>query len=172
MSDTMIDPAQKPSPKRRGMKIALAVSVALNLAVLGVVGGLALHGGPDGPGGMGVRDLGFGPFDEVLTPDDRANLRQSLVQKVGTLKSSRQQMMADGAAILTGLRADPYDAVALAAAMDAQAAHMTERLKLGNSVIRDYLVALPPQARHEIADRLEQRMRHGRGDTGDTPPKN
>ena len=145
----------------RGVKIALAISVAINLGVAGLVGGLALNDGPGGHGDKLVRDLGFGPFDGALSPDDRTALRHAIVGRLGDFKSARQLMQGDMAAILTALRAEPYVPGAVSAAIDAQAQHLTDRLKLGNTVVRDYLVALPAEARLRFADRLDRVMQHG-----------
>ena len=48
-------------PSAALMERVLAVSVALNLGVLGMVGGAVLKGGPDGHRPM-VRDVSFGFF--------------------------------------------------------------------------------------------------------------
>ncbi len=162
----MTDPSA--SPSNRGLKIALAVSVALNLGIAGLIGGIAWHGGPGGRGDMMVRDFGFGPFNDALSPEDRQALRQSVMDRAGDIREARRQMQADGANILAALRAEPFDPAALAAAIDAQAGHLGERLKFGSDVIRDHILGLSPEARAAFADRLERRMRHGRDD--DRPP--
>lgn len=161
-------PAPTTAPPRpgRGLRIALAVSLALNLGVAGLVVGSFLHGGPGGRGDPMVRDMGFGPFDEALRPEDRAALRKSLVQHAGDLRAARREMQADASAILTALRADPFDPAGLTSALAAQEQHLADRLRLGSGLIRDFLVALPPQDRLDFADRLEGRMRHGRGEGG------
>jgi uncharacterized membrane protein len=143
----------------------LAVSVALNLAVAGLVGGIAFRGGPGMHGDMAVKDLGFGPFDGALSPEDRDSLRKTLRAHLGDLQSARKQMQVDGLAILSALRADPFDAAALSSAMDDQAQHLGQRLEFGNAIIRDHVLALSGAERLAFADRLEQRMRHGRGES-------
>lgn len=162
----MTDPNQPTvptgGPPNRGLKIALAVSVALNLAVAGLVGGIALHGGPGQHGRMMVRDMGFGPFDDALLPEDRDSLRASIQARSGDIRAARQLMQADGLAVLAALKAEPFDPAALGRALDAQADHLGERLEFGSVMIRDYLLALPAEARLAFADRLEQRMRRGR----------
>jgi hypothetical protein len=145
----------------RGVKIALAVSVALNLGVAGLVGGLALNGGPGGHGDRMVRDMGFGPFDAVFSPLDRGVLRKAIAGKMGDFRSMRRQVQGDLTTILTALRAEPYDQAAVAASFDALTQHMTDRVTLGSTVVRDYVTALPPEARLGFADRLEQVILHG-----------
>ena len=161
-----VSPPPAPPPKPgRGLRIALAVSVALNLGVAGIVGGSFFHDGGGGRSNM-IRDMGFGPFDEALTPDDRDALRKSMVQRAGDLRAARQQMESDATAILTALRASPFDPAGLTAALGAQEQHLADRLTLGTGLMRDFLVALPQDERAEFADRLEEHMRHGRGDKG------
>ncbi|MGL5361762.1 MAG: periplasmic heavy metal sensor, partial [Bosea sp. (in: a-proteobacteria)] len=95
-----------PTSSSRGLRIALALSVALNLAVVGVVGGALLRR-DDGAQGRGmVRDLGFGQFNQALTPEDRAELRQRFVRQAPGLFHDRKAMRADLDALLAALRAD------------------------------------------------------------------
>jgi uncharacterized membrane protein len=162
----MTDVTQKiPGPTPRGVKIALAISVAINLGVAGLVAGMALHGGPGHGDRMG-RDLGFGPFDAVFSPQDRTVLRQTIAGKMGDFRQMRQQMQGDMAAILSALRANPYDAAAVATAFDLQAQHLTDRVSLGNAVVRDYIMALPGADRLALADRLEKVIQHGPDEDG------
>ncbi|MEO8242844.1 MAG: periplasmic heavy metal sensor [bacterium] len=167
MTDPIATPTVPPQPiatppSARGLKIALAVSVALNLAVAGVVGGIVLHGGPGGHDMM-VRDLGFGPYDAALLPQDRDTLRKAIQGRLGDLRSARQQLQTDGAAILAALRATPFDAGKLSEALNGQSQHLNDRMNLGSGMIRDFLIGLPQDARLAFADRLEAKMRHGRG---------
>jgi uncharacterized membrane protein len=161
-------PANPPTrAPHRGLKIAFAVSVAMNLAVAGLVGGMALHGGPGQRGEGFVRDMGFGPFDGALSPEDRESLRKTIQGRSGDIGTARNHMQADALAILSAMKATPFDPATLSAALEAQAAHLGERLKFGSAIMRDYLLALPEDARRAFADRLEQRMRHGRANDGD-----
>lgn len=141
------------------LRRALAVSVAINLAVIGLGIGVAVTGGPEGHGGM-VRDLGFGTFDEALRPEDRAALRAGLQAHAGDFRATRQQMQTDMATIIAALRATPFDPNALTKAMVAQGDHLTARLSLGRDLMADFMVALPAQDRLDFADRLESRLRH------------
>lgn len=165
MTDNLPPLAPPPPATGRGLRIALAVSVALNLGVLGLAAGAILHDGPGRPGM--VRDMGFGPFDAALRPEDRDDIRKSLMRHAGDLRTARAEMQADAKAILAALRAEPFDPAQLTGALGAQQQHLAERLKLGTGVIGDFLVNLPAEDRIAFADRLEAQMKHGRGG----PPK-
>ena len=78
----MTEPSQTRPRTRRGIKIVLSLSLAINLLILGAIGGAMLNGGPDGP----IRDrvdlvrtLGLGPLGRALDRDDR----NQIVARVG-----------------------------------------------------------------------------------------
>lgn len=144
----------------RGLRLALALSVAVNLAVAGLVVGMAWHGGPMGRGAM-LRDMGFGPFEGALRPEDREALRGALRGRLGEIRQARQQMQEDIERILAALRAEPFDEAALAEAMAAQAANLNERLDFGSAMLRDHLLSLSAAERQGFADRMEHRLRGG-----------
>lgn len=149
----------------KGLRIALAVSVALNLAVVGVAAGAFLHG-HDGPDG--VRELGFGPFTEALSQEDRAGLRRALIAKMPEMRQVRREVMQDSQDMLAALRAEPFVEAQLTAVMETQRARMAQRLEIGQGLMRDLLLAMTPEARLAFADRLEARLRHGgKGDEGE-----
>jgi len=153
MTDVPQKPVTTPSTGR-GLRIALAVSVALNLAVVGVIGGAMLRS--DGPRGHDMpRDLGFGFFSEALTPENRADLRKRLIPAVPGFVQDRRKMRQDLTAILVALRADPFDAAALDLAMQAQIARLRSRLDVGQEVLLDFLSDLSASERLAFADRLE-----------------
>lgn len=137
----------------RWLRIALAVSVAINLCVAGVVAGAWLRDGP--PRGGGVRDVGFGPYAAGLTEDDRAALRRALIARGPDLRAARMAMRDDMAAVVAALRADPFDAAAMAAAMERGTTRLAEFAGLGRSLLVEHAAAMTPEARAAFADRLE-----------------
>lgn len=154
----------RPSVSTRGLRWALVASLAVNLAVAGMAVGAFLHGGPGGRGDM-VRDLGFGPFDQALRPQDRQALKAALGARSGALRAARVEAGQDATAIVSALRTQPFDPAALDAALTGQHTHLSARMKLGSEVLRDFLTGLAPQDRLDFADRMERHLLHGR----DTP---
>ena len=155
-----------PPASSRGLKFALAVSVALNLGVLGLGLGIAFHGWGHGPGDM-VRSIGFGPFTEALEPKERAAMKDQFLAKMPDFRAERQRMQADTAAVLTVLRAEPFDPAALHAALGTMEGHITERMGLGRGLIEDFIKALSPADRLAFATRLEDSLRRGPDGGGD-----
>ncbi|WP_054007986.1 periplasmic heavy metal sensor [Cypionkella psychrotolerans] len=160
----------------KGLRIALAVSVALNLAVAGLFAGSFLKDHEEG-GPRGVREIGFGPFSEALSRDDRKALRRALLARMPEMRQARQEAGRDAQVLLGVLRADPFDPGQLTAVLEAQRVRMAGRFEVGQGLMRDLLVAMTPEARQAFADRLEKRLQHGGkdgldkfGDEG-LPPK-
>lgn len=139
----------------------LVGSLSLNLLVAGLAVGLVVKGP------MGPHDLGFGLFDEALRPEDRRALREALRERSGDLRAARRQMTADLDGVLAALRAEPFDAAKLQAALAVQQNHLTERLQIGTEAIGAYLAGLSREERLAVAARLEDRQRHGRPDRKD-----
>lgn len=155
----MAAPAGGGKPSGKGVRIALAVSVAVNLLIVGLVAGAVLRDG--GPRGRMMGELDFGPFTEALSREDRDALRQSFLRQMPDMSDMRRQMRTDFAALLSALRAEPFDPAALREVMKSQSARMQERLQIGQGLMLDRLEAMSPEARAAFADRLEERLRHG-----------
>ena len=154
----------------RGLRIALAVSVALNLVIAGAGVGAFLRNHADGGREDMVRELGFGPFTEALGPEDRRALRRSFLAKAPDLRNIKRQRRDDAMAVLTTLRATPFAPDTLTSLMDAQHQRMARQLTLGQEVLRDFLIAMSPEDRAAFAGRLEERLRP-RGDDQGHPEK-
>jgi uncharacterized membrane protein len=147
-----------PNPNRR-LRVALAVSVAVNLLVAGLAIGAAFHSGPDRD--QMSRDLGFGPFSEALDMTQRRALRDTLMQKSPQIRGAMQQGRADLAQLLTALRAQPFDAAAMQNALETMRTRLQGQLTLGQNALAEVLIAMPNEQRLEFADRLERGQRRG-----------
>jgi uncharacterized membrane protein len=157
-------PVAPPAPGPTGsrwLKPALIASVAINLAVAGLVLGAWLSDRPR----MGMpRDISFGPFSEALSEQDRRALRKGLMDRAGEFRSSREAARAEFAALLATLRADPFDPAAMKAALTAIETRNAERLQLGRNLIETRLVEMSVDERLAFADRLERGLRGHRKD--------
>jgi uncharacterized membrane protein len=142
----------------RGVKIALALSVALNLAVAGLAVGAWLG---DGPRKGMPRDMSFGPFSEALDDSDRRAIRRVLLSRVGEFRAQREAARAEFETLLVTLRADPFDPAAMKTALATIETRNAERLELGRSLIETRLIEMSAEERQAFADRLERGLRRG-----------
>jgi len=162
MTDRPTIPA-KPVPTSgapRWMKVLLAVSLAMNLGVLGLVGGAALRGAGD-RGRPDVREIGFGPFSDALSPQDRQELRRAFLREGGNPRVMRQRMRNEVGTLLQVLRSEPLQEAELRAAFSQFQQRGQERLDLGQRLLADRIIAMSPDDRARFADRLEEGMARG-----------
>ncbi|WP_022702680.1 periplasmic heavy metal sensor [Pseudorhodobacter ferrugineus] len=164
MSDANPISLRAPKPPFRWGRVVLFVSLALNLAVAGVVGGAVLgRFGPDRHD-IAARDVGFGLFNDALSKEDRKALRRAYAQMNPDIRADRQKMRDDLQSVLVMLRADPFEVAPLRQALEAGAARITERQEQGQTVVLDYLATLSQAERAVVADRLEESLkRRARG---------
>lgn len=157
-SDTAPPPPNAaPSPSGASwIKIALAVSVALNLAVAGLAAGAFLK---DGPGRGMPKDLSFGPFSDALNGEDRRALRTAVKDRMPSFRESRAEARAEFATLLGALRASPFDEAALQSALAAIKTRNANRLELGRSLIEARILQMSQVERLAFAERLENGLK-------------
>lgn len=160
------DPGKAAAP--RWMKAVLAASLAVNLAVAGLVIGAVLKDGPPHRAAMG-QDFGFGPFTEALSKPDREALRHAFLEAAPEFRDQRRQSRADFESILAALRAVPFDPAGLRVLLDAQHARMISRFQIGLTLIYDRITAMTPEDRAAFADRLEEGLKRGPRERSKTP---
>src|SRR5699024_8239123 len=114
-SRPMADPFP-PSGRTRLLRWLLVVSLAINLAVMGLALGFMLrdHTGRP-PRGF---DMTLGPVVRALAPEDRAALRASLT-RCADIMPPRRARDSDLAVLVMALSQDPYDPAAPREALSA-----------------------------------------------------
>jgi uncharacterized membrane protein len=147
-----------PVAPRSWLRWALVLSLGLNLLVAGLLAGAWLRGGPPGER---FRDPGFGPFAAALSDDDRRALRRAFVRHMPEMRENRMALRADMQDVLAALRADPFDAAALDAAMDAAMSRLAGRIAVGQDLLAERIAAMDPAERAAFADRLEAALQRG-----------
>lgn len=146
----------------RGLRIALLVSLALNLMVVGVVAGGIASGriGGDKPARVG---LDLGPLARMLEPEDRRAIGRSIRETATLRPLSPRQRRADLAEIADLLRADPFDAAAMEEAMTRQRRAASQVITAAQSALLDRLDGMPLEQRQAYADRLDAEISQIRG---------
>lgn len=149
-------PAAESKSTRRGWKIALALSLSLNLLVAGLVAGTLLsHDGTSGRPPF-IRDEGMSPLTRALEKEDRDALRAALRARNQDRSGQRRNIRRLNIKLVNALRADPFDVSELARIFDQlQAGHMAQQ-DLGEQELLSRIEAMTPEARAAFADRLKR----------------
>jgi uncharacterized membrane protein len=147
----MADVQTRPS---RIWRTVLVISLALNLAVAGIIGG-AMVSGRFGDRPAARIDFGVGPVARALTEVERRAIGREL-RADRSLRGHdfRGQM----AAVAAALRADPYDPAATRALLEDQAARLSQLQARARMAVLDRIAEMPPDRRRAFADRLEQEL--------------
>lgn len=145
----------------RWTKAVLVLSLALNLFVIAVVAGSVFgHHRWHGPHG-GVSDVGVGLFTEVLTPKDRAALRDAFVAAAPGFRDQRRDAREDFAELAEALRQEPWDPALVDALVARHGARITGRIDLGRQLLSERLAQMSAGERAALADRIDDRLRRG-----------
>lgn len=140
----------KPPKRFPWLKAALAVSVMLNLAALGVLGGIITRAGNDGS----VMRAAV----SALPGDERRKLRRE-TREIWRAARTERQGGPTAPAMIEALRAEEFDADAFAASLQ----QAQDRLVRMSSDMHQRLVsrvsAMTPDQRHAYADALQEQLK-------------
>lgn len=164
----MVDDTPEPPPpargrEGRGLRIALVVSLALNLLIVAALASMVLtHGHVPRSGQTRTGTVDIGRFTAALTDADRRAIRQEYVLRADRLRGARGAAAAELQQLVSALRADPFDPAAIAAVMAEQRARLHAGMETGQALLLDRIAAMTPAERAAYADRLESGAEHGR----------
>lgn len=154
-------------------RVVLAVSLALNLAVVGLVAGAALrHEKRDGPDDdhartMQSRDFGFGPYIGAFEGDVRRDLGRAFSQKAGGRVEARARVQAQFDAVMAALRSEPFDAAMFESLIVGQQSDLAARQEIGARLLAQKVAQMTPDERSAYASRLDDMIKRGpRDDKG------
>lgn len=137
----------------RWVKIALAVSLAGNLLVAGMAGGMIWQGGKSGP--PRISDAG-GAYTQALTPADRRDIGKVIGQSIRDRQSGRAAVLAEYRGMLEVLRSEPFDRAAAEQVLKRQAQIFEHRRQVSETALLERLESMTPQERAAFVERLEQ----------------
>ena len=142
----------------RGWTMLLGGSLTLNLLLMGLIGGSALHHGRSARGDASQHAPRPNMLTAALTPEDRRALLTAFRQSDSPAKADRQSTRAGYAALLAPLRADPYDSAVVAALLQENQNALVARSARAQMLLASRLAEMRPSERRAFADRLEQRL--------------
>ena len=150
------------APKRRWVMPLLAVSLVLNMLVVGIVAGFYFANGGgkdrdrmDGP----ARSLVGIPFIRALEPENRRALAQDIRRDEDRLRENRSALRARFEALLDALNADPFDPQAVQTILREQRELAIRRQDIGETLLVEQLQTLSPDERAAYAKRLARDLR-------------
>jgi len=148
-------------PMRRGLRVLLFASLALNLLVAGLAAGMILSGPSERRGAQ--RSDVMAPYVRALDREGRratfGTLRERMRAQGVSDRSARRDEHAEASRLL---RADPVDNAAFEALLNAQGARGAARQQTGRTVLAEYLTGLSAAERRAYADRLDAELERRR----------
>lgn len=162
----MTETAPPPAPKRRRWVLpVLFASLAINLLVLGMIGGAMLS--PEGPrqrgdGERSLRGVIGEPFVRALPSGERQALVRDAMENRDRVRESRESLRQRFDAFLAALRADPFDPAEVTRLMGEQRQAAVRRQELGEELLLRRLEAMSAEERAAYADALEEGLKRFR----------
>lgn len=139
----------------RWMRIALAVSLALNLLVLGAAGGaLTMRGKWHGEERRSTHSVGM--LGRALDPADRRVIRQGMRAAHEQGELARVNHRAELEGLVADLRAVPFDPQPVAERLAQRRAEMDARYEVGQRLLLERIAAMTDAERAAFADRLAE----------------
>ena len=157
--------SQAPTPRRASLW--LLASLMVNMLLIGLFAGHLLGGkggrqdarsGPPPPGEAQIARSLVMTLDE----DDRPAMRAALRSAMGGNRGSIRQMREARSKLASALRAEPYDAGAVASAFERMRSEELRFKTAFQEALAAQLETLTPQQRQALAERLEMRRAHQR----------
>lgn len=140
------------------MRWVLVISLALNLLVVGMVGGWMLKVGKHGHYHPSRLDQVGGPLTRALSKEDRRHIGQAMRRAYRDRGEDRATHRAAMQALIAELRKDTFDRPAVETQLSAQRAVLTDRVALGQTLLTDRLEQMSAAERATFADRLEHNL--------------
>ena len=148
-----------PAPRRSWLRYAFVASLALNLFLIGLIGGQVLSG-PDEEETRRPRGYSLSPrvVMEALPEDRHEAIRAYWSGMRGTMRGEWRKIGAIREEVLAALRAVPFDAEALRAAQAREVAARAALRDRFNETSADLLASLTDEERAKVADLAMDRL--------------
>lgn len=142
----------------RWMKITLVLSLAVNLAIAGLVAGFALRG----PVWRPDRD-GMAPLMQGLPPSQMRALRDELREHGDSLREGLRAQRDLSERLATALRVEPFDVQNFEAVLRDQRTRITQLQAIGHDALVARVRGMSADERRAYADALSRGAQGGHG---------
>jgi Spy/CpxP family protein refolding chaperone len=140
----------------RWLKIALGLSLALNVFFLGLTGGSLFQGKPERRGDAP------NSFLATLSDERKTEVKAYFAKMREDRKSSREDTRAKWQQVREAMTATPYDRAALEAAMDAVMESRTDRRRTRNASMIEFVSSMTDAERQAFSDAMRERWQRRR----------
>lgn len=142
--------------KSSWVKIALGLSLALNVFFIGLTGGKLFQAKPEG------RNTAPNSFLATLSDDRKTEVQAYFAKMREDRKSSRQNTRASWAKVREAMTAVPYDRAAMEAAMEGVIEARTERSQKRYAQMVEFVSTMSDEERVAFSDAMRERWRKRR----------
>lgn len=153
----MSDGSTQKSGTSRGVKIALALSLAVNLMIIGLAAGVYSQVQSSG-GGVRFSDAG-GAYTRALLPEDRRSIGREMNERFRPAQQDRILSRREYERMLTVLGAEQFDRATAEEILRAQAVTAEERRQAAEQLLLDRLEAMSAEERAAFAKRLTEGLK-------------
>ena len=143
----------------RGFKILLGVSLAVNLAVAGLMAGAFVRKTPGGPMGGKAQVNYARPYIQALPHDQRREVFEAL--RPAKRRADRVERRAHYADVVTILRADAFDRAAVEVVLAKQSASTLDAQSAGQAQWLNIIEKMNIEERRAYADGIEDALKRG-----------
>lgn len=145
-------------------KLLLILSLSANVAILGVVGGSAMHvlghrGHPPGPPNEPGLDRSQSRLLRMVPEARRDVARTIILSREDEYREAREKLLEAQEALVAAIRHEPFDPHRLGAALAERREASIRAWGIGYQQIAEIALKLSDAERAEMAERLEERSR-------------
>ncbi len=158
---------KQPGGMRPWLRVLLGVSLALNLLIVGLMGGAMVMRGKWQEHHKTRLEMMGGPMTRALSREDRRAMGREMRQNFGNRQTMHEEMRAGMEDLIADLKAVPFEAQAVANYMAGHHAEFNARLEQGQALLLQRLTKMDDAERAAYADRLLTVLQQGRH--GDKP---
>lgn len=156
----------KPRRMSLGLRVVFFMSLALNLAIAGIVAGFVLRGGPDRDGPKHIRDV-VAPYTQALSKEDRRELGRKFFREARAGLSREElhaRIRAEYNEALDLLRTEPFDRNGFGAVLERQNMRAEDRNRKGQAFLIDHVAGMSAAERAAYAARVAEALERGKRD--------
>ena len=162
----MSETGQSPQKMRRGVRVLLFASLAVNLLVAGlVVGAIVAHRVGDDHRPPRIDQVG-GPMTRALSQQDRRTIGKALREAYRDGRPSRSEIRAEFDRVIAALQASPYDPSVVRSSLERQMQGIEEGARIGRELLLQRLESMSDEERAAYAQRLREELSRKRRPDG------